>query len=864
VDTARARVRVGGGEVRLDTLEARTNVARIFGSGALGMDAEHPDAVLRVLLRNDSLETVRPLLLGDTVIAADTLSPLERELLVARGVDLDTLPTEASVALDGRMSGELILRGWVDDFTAEGTISVEELIYGANFVRGGSADVTVSGLPGLDGGVDGILTADSIFWSGRSLAGARAEVVYTRPEGSVLLELRRHPAEDYRARASFEADSLRGSVELEELALRFDDVRWVLEEPAVVDWDPSAIRVRNFALARSQGDSMRLRADGVIPREGEAEFDLQIRRLDLTRLSRLIQVEDDGVGGRMDVDLRLRGTATEPIATGFVGVDSLRYRNVLLTRAEGDVAYEDRRASGTFEAWRGELLAARIEGSHPLDLSLADMGVDVPSEPMDLRAVVDSFPLAGLSTVIDAMENVTGTVSGEIQAGGLPDDVDASGSLRVQGGAFTLAALGIRPTAVNGTIALEGTSTARVDLRARSLGEMAIQGTMGLSSPTNPELDLQITAAGFQAIDRRDLQARLGGDLSLTGTYERPVVTGSAQVDEGILRIEEFERGADVIDLSDPRFFDVVDTSFVSMDPAIQPAQNPFLQNLRVQVDLRVQRNTWLRSQAMNVEMGGDLVINWNRNTGDLVLTGELNAIRGTYSLYGRQFQVQDGTVEFVGTPGLNPNLGIQAVTRMRTQQREPLNIVASVTGTLQEPRVTLTSDAQPPIAQSDLVSYLIFGQPSYALGSSQTQVFRRAVGAASSVALGALGSVVQETGLGIDYVSVTQEASFGDEGSGTLAGVGGAVRSTQVELGQYLTEDIFVSAIFRPLTGVGQADDNRNPWRGVRAEWQMGDVWTLEGFFEDRFTRENVSFGALGEDFAEIYGLFLYREWGY
>lgn len=265
----------------------------------------------------------------------------------------------------------------------------------------------------------------------------------------------------------------------------------------------------------------------------------------------------------------------------------------------------------------------------------------------------------------------------------------------------------------------------------------------------------------------------------------------------------------------------------------------------------------------MNVEMGGDLVINWNRNTGDLVLTGELNAIRGTYSLYGRQFQVQDGGVEFVGTPGLNPNLSIQAVTRLRTQQREPLNIMANVTGTLQEPQVTLSSDAQPAIAQSDLVSYLIFGQPSYALGSGQTQVFRRAIGAASSVALGALGSVVQETGIGLDYVSVSQEASFGD-GTSSLGAVGGAVSSTQVELGQYLTENIFVSAIFRPLTGVGQTNDNRNPWRGVRAEWQMGDVWTLEGFFEDRFTRENVSFGALGEDFAEIYGLFLYREWGY
>lgn len=863
VDTARAVFRVGAGEIGLDTLEARTNLARISGSGALGMDAEHPDAELRILLRNDSLETVRPLLLGDTVIAADTLSPLERELLLAGGVNPDTLPTEAAVALEGRLTGEITVRGWVDAFTADGTVSVQELIYGSNFVRDASGTFTASRLPGLDGGMEATLEADSIFWSGRRLSGARLEAAYTRPAGNVLLEIRRHDAEDYRARASFEADSLEGSVELEELALRFDDVQWMLERTALLDWDPSAIRVRDFTLGRPGVDSMRIQADGVIPREGDAEFDLQIRRLSLARVARLAQMEADGVEGSMDVDLRLRGTASQPVATGLVAIDSLRYRNVLLTRAEGNVDYQDRRASGTLQAWRGDLLAARVEGGYPLDLSLDEMEVGIPPEPMDLRAVVDSFPLAGLSTVAEALDDVQGTVSGEVGVTGLPDDIDATGSLEVQGGAFTLAGLGIRPQDVNGTIALEGTSTATVDLQARSLGEVAIQGTMNVGTPTNPELDLQITGSGFQAVDRRDLQVRLGGDLSLTGTYSRPVITGAARVDEGVLRIEEFERSADVIDLSDPRFFDVVDTSFVAMDPALQPSQNPFVQNLRVQVDLSVQRNTWLRSQAMNVEMGGDLVINWNRNSGDLVLTGELNAIRGTYSLYGRQFQVQEGAVEFVGTPGLDPNLSIEAVTRLRTDRRVPLNIMANVSGTLQEPRVTLSSDAQPAIAQSDLVSYLIFGRPSYALGSSQAQVFQRAVGAASSVALGALGTVVQETGLGLDYLSVSQEASFGDDGTGSFADIGGAVSSTEVEVGQYLTENIFVSAIFRPLSGVGETA-NRNPWRGVRAEWQMGDVWTLESFFEDRFTRENISFGTLGEDFAEIYGLFLYREWGY
>lgn len=269
----------------------------------------------------------------------------------------------------------------------------------------------------------------------------------------------------------------------------------------------------------------------------------------------------------------------------------------------------------------------------------------------------------------------------------------------------------------------------------------------------------------------------------------------------------------------------------------------------------------------MNVEMGGNLIINWNRSTRDLVLTGQLSAIRGTYSLYGRQFQVQQGAVEFVGTPGLNPGLGIQAVTRLRTMQGEPLTITATVSGTLQEPRVGLSSDSQPPIAESDLVSYLIFGRPSFALGSGESAVLQRSIGAAGEAFLGVAASqlasaAVQEVG-GVDYLAVTQTSA---NVAGTASGLGSTVASTQVEAGWYFWEDIFFSLLLRPLVGVGSAGSTaQNRLAGMRAEWQLGDVWTVQGFWEDRFSREQlVGFGDLAFRLSKIFGFFVYRDWGY
>jgi autotransporter translocation and assembly factor TamB len=151
----------------------------------------------------------------------------------------------------------------------------------------------------------------------------------------------------------------------------------------------------------------------------------------------------------------------------------------------------------------------------------------------------------------------------------------------------------------------------------------------------------------------------------------------------------------------------------VSLRPVVDAAQNPFIQNLFVQVDLEIGRDFWLRSREMDVEIGGALLATFDRRKREIVMAGSLGAERGNYNSFGRQFQVVGGSVEFVGTPGINPELNIQAVTRFRRPGGEPLNISASVEGTLLSPTVVLSSDAQPAIAQSDLISYLIFGRPS-------------------------------------------------------------------------------------------------------------------------------------------------------
>src|SRR5690606_15256540 len=311
--------------------------------------------------------------------------------------------------------------------------------------------------------------------------------------------------------------------------------------------------------------------------------------------------------------------------------------------------------------------------------------------------------------------------------------------------------------------------------------------------------DLAVRLDRFLAADRRDVDLTGSGELRRAGRYTRPLVSGSFDVDRGTLNLDELWRQYNVVPLGGPLLFEVIDTTRVSVRQILPASAHPFLRNMVVAGTVRVGRDFWLRSREMNVEVSGALDVAMDRSTDDLRLAGPLGVVRGTSRLDGgpalRRLQVREGTVEFVGAPGIDPNLDITAHYPVRTQS-DPLLIRARVTGTLLNPRVALSSDADPPIAESDLLSYLIFGRPTYALAASEQSALGAAAG---QIGLQAIAPTVWgyaasglEALFGIDYLSVTAEGvPQGMPGSSAL---GDIFAGTQVELGHYLRENLFVA----------------------------------------------------------------------
>jgi len=306
------------------------------------------------------------------------------------------------------------------------------------------------------------------------------------------------------------------------------------------------------------------------------------------------------------------------------------------------------------------------------------------------------------------------------------------------------------------------------------------------------------------------------------------------------------------------------------------PAQSAMFKNLRVDVDFVVNRDTWVRSRDANVEVFTDGPMQL-RVLGDaLTLTGALDADRGEYTFLSRRFQIKRGSALFIGTPDLNPTLQITAEYQVKQVAGPATNIRVLIGGTVKKPRISLESDAQPPLSQSDLLSYLAFGQSSGTLlqiGSTGTlgggaqgnsvlnAATTRLAGVAVGVALDELEGDAARS-LGLDVFNVTPGDLPVLQGQ---SGVADFLRGTELEMGRYLSPSTFVSAVTTPgvLTCAGGNRQNSScAIPGFTLQYRTNKGYRFETSLTPRYILDPPTLAGQTAAGTSQFGAFLIREW--
>jgi hypothetical protein len=306
---------------------------------------------------------------------------------------------------------------------------------------------------------------------------------------------------------------------------------------------------------------------------------------------------------------------------------------------------------------------------------------------------------------------------------------------------------------------------------------------------------------------------------------------------------------------------------------------SPLMANLRMDVSVDIERDTWVRTSDANVEIytppDRGLTIQMDRRRQAVVLDGEVATDRGEYEFLSKRFQIRRGSAVFVGSQDPDPNLQITAEYEVRLAASQAINLRVQIGGTLSSPRISLDSDAQPPLSQSDLLSYLAFGRTSSSLlqfegsslaggGGSNNLAGAGAQLATQQLAAVALGVFVNEfegqaaRSLGAAYVNVTPADLYTELArSGEISGF---FKGTEVEVGKYTDPNTFVALQARLSTFASNPDDRAVP--GIRVQRRLGKNFTIDASFTPRYIPQPPSLELVAPKSTGVFGAFLAREW--
>jgi hypothetical protein len=195
--------------------------------------------------------------------------------------------------------------------------------------------------------------------------------------------------------------------------------------------------------------------------------------------------------------------------------------------------------------------------------------------------------------------------------------------------------------------------------------------------------------------------------------------------------------------------------------------------------------------------------------------------------------------------------------------------------GTLSRPRLALDSDAQPPLSQSDLLSYLAFGRTSSSLlqfegsslaggggggslaGTGAQLVTQQLAAVALGVFIDQFESSAQRS-LGAAYVNVTPADLYTELAQG--GEISGFFKGTQVEVGKYTDPNTFVAVSARLSSFASNPNDRAVP--GVRINRRMGKGFALDASFTPRYVPQAPSLETLTPKNTVVFGTFRSREW--
>jgi translocation and assembly module TamB len=889
---ARVDARFGNEQLVVDSVQVESAAFRADARGVIGLTAVRRDT-LRVTLAADSLGGVRDLAQWLRLIAlrSDSVAPVRVDgtmRLEGRVVaSLDTADREG-VAVELSATARELMVGTVAAARGRVSLSLRDAMRRASGRAVLALDSVRSPTIDADALSANILLRDALPAAFRidlrtpSQALVAAEGSSTRDRDTVTVRLDslnvRIPAATLDGNRT---SSAHGFALAAPVTLRIGPTR----APLPGDMASRSIDLVDFTWRHSDGGV--LTASGRVDERGRVAASIRATRLPLDDVGAFVRPANSWRGW-LDATASLRGRRDDPEASVSLTLRDGRIGAIGVPRlmASGDYAGQRLLAQLAIAAdANGTRTLANGLASLPVDLALQRVPKRLLDAPLSGRLTADGIDLGLLNTVFPTLQEGRGVLQSNVVLSGTWEQPRFDGALAISNGSLAVSDLGVRVEELFADIRLAGDSVQIRRLSARSgssrTDTLSLSGTIQIPSARDPVFDLRLAANNFLAIDlprTATLSVSTLQPVTLRGPRRTALVDGALRLDRGrvVLNSLSQRRPLDV-DVA----LDVIDTAPVAVDAFFSGVPSALVQGLTVD-DLRLEigDDVWLRSPEANIKLGGTLrlarAVDPRDGRARLALADSVVVQRGTYQLNlglaRPTFDVERGTIRFFGDPDIDPSLDIAALHVVRQQRansnRQDVRIRVRLGGTLSQPTLTLSSADNPPLPESDMLSYLVTGEPAYALfGTTYADQ-------GATLALRLAGSYLSSRLAGgrFDLVQVEPTALNPGEASNLRQSGLGILAATRIGVGGQLGTRTFVS-VTTGLCGLAPQGGNTDPLSlfaqglGVKLERQFERSLSASFGIEPGSSAQTCGRLGASRTFQQIppqLGFDLFRNWSW
>lgn len=769
-------------------------------------------------------------------------------LAVLHSLLLDSLGVATMDSIGGRLrmtNGRLI--GSLDTLRLEADFGAERIQWNGLSVREAVGEARVGGLPAAATGrvhfaakgvgnatyMTKLLTFDADLIEGRRAAASASFASERDESGAIALHAVR------------QGDSTR--VLMDSLSLRLGTSHWMLDSAAGVTVRGRDVRVDSIRLSSSGGGSATLA--GFVPDTGTIRAHLMLERLPVEELAFTGKVSPE-LTGIARGELALFGTRDAPLLTLTASFDSVLFREGAVPALHADARYGNRQLDATLVGGgAGARELFRVESRLPVDLALRSVRERMLDLPLSVHAVADSAPLAGIEALLPQVSELAGTLTARLDLGGTWKHREITGAAHIRNGAFFLnqfrtagQAVRLDASFARDTVTIE---TLRMSDGDNPRDSIYLKGTV-FQRDSAWQVALRSGATNFRVMDDpRVATVDAQWDLKVDGLLTEPLIGGTVTLPSAILRIGEQRKVRRLRDTT------VAIEEEITNGPRFR-ALKVFLGN-----DVRLQSKDANVQLSGQMELGGDLK--------DPYLSGEMLANRGTYRVdlgaLKRTFRVDSGVVRVAGTLPIIAGVDIWTSYLVRRPSQDDITVGAHLTGTTDDLRLDLSSSTGGVnLAQSEIISYLLFGAPSFALdGQSQTTLKT-----ATAAVLPSLGSTL-ESALGTVFPFFNSLQVSTVAGSNTYANltsnpIDAVLNNLAITGGRRVGADGFLNLSAGLCRGArASAAQSSSMWFGIAAEYRPKQGVAAVASM-DPGTNPCGTIGKLSQSYQ--FGLDIFKEW--